>query len=107
MLGNPRTHIRNLVGNGVFLPAVTMKNIIGTGIEAATNKVLAPMFHKGRGADENHSGSAAFTGGEYRDFAINDFDEMYDILTSGGKMNPLGRNPRPAADFQEQNFRMG
>ena len=89
MLGNPRTHIRNLVGNGVFLPAVTMKNIIGTSIEAATNKVLAPMFHKGPvERTKTIRGALPFTGGEYRDFAINDFDEMYDILTSGGKMNP-------------------
>ena len=29
MLGNPRTHIRNLVGNAVFMPAVKIKNMTG------------------------------------------------------------------------------
>ena len=28
MLGNPRTHIRNIVGNAVFIPAVEVKNAI-------------------------------------------------------------------------------
>lgn len=35
MLGNPRTHIRNLVGNLAFMPAVSLKNKIGAGLEAA------------------------------------------------------------------------
>ena len=39
MLGNPRTHVRNLVGNVGFVPAVTVKNVIGAGIESAANAV--------------------------------------------------------------------
>lgn len=39
MLGNPRTHVRNIVGNVGFVPAVTVKNVIGAGIESATNAV--------------------------------------------------------------------
>ena len=35
MLGNPRTHIRNLAGNAIFMPAVGLKNKIGAGLEAA------------------------------------------------------------------------
>lgn len=35
MLGNPRTHIRNIVGNGVFAPTVDIKNAIGTALEKA------------------------------------------------------------------------
>ena len=37
MLGNPRTHVRNIVGNVGFVPAVTVKNVIGAGIESAAN----------------------------------------------------------------------
>ena len=33
MLGNPRTHIRNIVGNAIFIPARKFKNIIGAGLE--------------------------------------------------------------------------
>jgi hypothetical protein len=32
MLGNPRTHIRNYIGNGVFMPAVALKRKIAAGI---------------------------------------------------------------------------
>ena len=32
MLGNPRTHIRNVLGNTAFAPVVGVKNVIGTGI---------------------------------------------------------------------------
>lgn len=39
MLGNPRTHVRNIVGNVGFVPAVTVKNVIGAGIENAANAV--------------------------------------------------------------------
>lgn len=37
MLGNPRTHVRNILGNAVNIPAVTMKNIIGTFLERTAN----------------------------------------------------------------------
>lgn len=35
MLGNPRTHIRNIVGNLVFVPAVRIKDTLGAVIEKA------------------------------------------------------------------------
>lgn len=38
MLGNPRTHVRNTVGNAMFYPLVTMKNNIGTVLEATAQK---------------------------------------------------------------------
>lgn len=34
MLGNPRTHIRNIVGNAVFVPAIRIKNYVGAVIES-------------------------------------------------------------------------
>ena len=33
MLGNPRTHIRNIAGSAVFYPAVRIKNYIGAALE--------------------------------------------------------------------------
>jgi hypothetical protein len=33
MLGNPRTHIRNILGNAFFMPAIGLKNAIGTALE--------------------------------------------------------------------------
>lgn len=38
MLGNPRTHIRNIVGNAVFIPAVEMKNVLAQVGELAISK---------------------------------------------------------------------
>lgn len=38
MLGNPKTHIRNVLGNAIFVPVRGMKNVIGATIEAATVK---------------------------------------------------------------------
>lgn len=35
MLCNPRTHIRNLTGNAIFLPAVRIKDFIAVGLETA------------------------------------------------------------------------
>lgn len=36
MLGNPRTHIRNIVGNAVFIPALRIKNYVGVVLERAS-----------------------------------------------------------------------
>ena len=43
MLGNPRTHVRNFVGNAIFVPAVRLKNVIGAEIEkkAGANRTKA------------------------------------------------------------------
>ena len=40
MLGNPRTHIRNFIGNAINIPAVTLKNAIGTVLESAMGNKL-------------------------------------------------------------------
>jgi len=40
MLGNPRTHVRNFLGNGVFMPAIGLKNAIGTVLEKAMGSKL-------------------------------------------------------------------
>ena len=39
MLANPRTHIRNVVGNAVFVPAVHVKNVTAAMIEAGTSRI--------------------------------------------------------------------
>lgn len=41
MLGNPRTHIRNLVGNAGFVIPREIKNVIGTGLEGIAKKTGA------------------------------------------------------------------
>lgn len=39
MLGNPRTHVRNIVGNAFFAPVVAAKDLTATAIEAAVSRV--------------------------------------------------------------------
>lgn len=73
MLGNPKTHIRNLIGNAVFMPAVKMKNVIAAGMEKV-------FLRKNRT-------KAVYAKKEYRDFARADFQKVEDVLASGGKMN--------------------
>ncbi|MBC8534762.1 hypothetical protein, partial [Yeguia hominis] len=73
MLGNPKTHIRNLIGNAVFMPAVKMKNVIAAGMEKV-------FLRKNRT-------KAVYAKKEYRDFARTDFQKVEDVLASGGKMN--------------------
>lgn len=41
MLGNPRTHVRNFLGNLAFMPAVGLKNAIGTVLENALGSKLS------------------------------------------------------------------
>lgn len=40
MLGNPRTHVRNIFGNALFMPMKQMKDIIGYGLENAYKNTL-------------------------------------------------------------------
>lgn len=62
MLANPRTHIRNIVGNTIFIPAVRTKDVIATGIER-----IAQL-----GNSEVERTKVAAVKKEYREFAKND-----------------------------------
>ena len=62
MLANPRTHIRNIVGNTIFIPAVRTKDVIATGIER-----IAQL-----GNSEIERTKVAAVKKEYREFAKND-----------------------------------
>lgn len=78
MLGNPRTHVRNVLGNAVFMPTVKLKNLIATGLEAA---------YQYAGAKTERTKTLNI-GKEYKEFAKKDFKQMMDIISGGGKMNP-------------------
>lgn len=77
MLTNPKTHIRNFLGNALFAPAVKMKNIIGTGLERA--------FLRGEGAGKRTKSLGAKK--KYKDFAAQDFENVEKTLKSSGKYN--------------------
>lgn len=53
MLGNPRTHIRNIVGNAIFIPSIRLKNYVGAVIEKASRVDVAERtksLHKSKEA---------------------------------------------------------
>lgn len=50
MLGNPRTHIRNIVGNLGFAPVVAAKNLTATAIESAVYHVTGGRTQRTKGA---------------------------------------------------------
>ncbi len=73
MLFNSTTHIRNVVGNTIFMPAVSMKNGIAYGLEKA--------FLKG----DIEKSKALKVKAAYKEFAKQDFDYVKAELTGNGK----------------------
>lgn len=48
MLGNTRTHVRNIVGNAGFMPVVATKNLVGTAIESAVYRVSGGKLNRSK-----------------------------------------------------------
>jgi hypothetical protein len=76
MLGNPKTHVRNIIGNAVFIPARKLKNAIGAGLE----KTLP--------TDERTKAILTKKDKALVDFAKEDFTKNADVMTGTGKYNP-------------------
>jgi hypothetical protein len=81
MLTNPKTHMRNIVGNALFIPAREFKNLIGAGLERAlikdgvrTKAVLTPKDNA------------------LLDFASKDFQNVKALLKNEGKLDDNVRN---------------
>ena len=72
MLGNPRTHIRNIFGNAMFVPAIRLKNHLAT-IGERIAKV--PVEERRRSHRKTK---------EAIEFAKEDFAKVKEIITSGG-----------------------
>lgn len=80
MLGNPRTHVRNIVGNAGFAPIVATKNLTATAIEKAVNAVTGGKTGRskaviGTGAKDKALLSAAWA----------DYDNVQGEIMAGGK----------------------
>lgn len=79
MLGNPRTHIRNIAGNLFFDPVRVTKNVIGTGLESvfSRNDRTKTITSRALSAEDRARYLAAKA----------DFQEVKDVVMSGGKYN--------------------
>lgn len=91
MLGNPRTHIRNLIGNAVFIPTVKLKQAMAAGLERMfvkkgdrTQSVVAPK--------------------SIREFAARDAAEQLEWLKSGGKYNATDEISEQTKSFSDKNI---
>lgn len=85
MLANPRTHVRNIVGNAFFAPVVAAKDMTATAIEVAVERVSGGRLNRTKGAvglgradrdllaaawgDYANVKEAALGAGKYSDFA--------------------------------------
>lgn len=78
MLGNPTTHIRNMLSNAVFTPVRMTKDLVGIALET--------MFIRDRSQR-----TKGFATREAREFAKADALVMKDILRTGGKHNITDR----------------
>lgn len=88
MLGTPRAHLRNVLGNALFAPIVGAKDIFGAVIESGVYNAQRLAGKSGIERTKTIRGTIPFTGGKARAFAIEDFAEVQDIIKGGGKMNP-------------------
>ena len=78
MLANPTTHVRNLVGNAVFVPAVKIKDVLAAVGERA-------FLRKDK---KDQRTKSIIVKEEYKRFAENDFKEVKDIISGNGKWDP-------------------
>lgn len=85
MLANPRTHVRNMIGNAVFMPAITIKNVQGAIIESVASRTVA------KGMDRTKSVRALLPSETHklaRRIARDTYVSAADEINGGGKYNP-------------------
>lgn len=88
MLGNPRTHIRNYVGNALFVPAVGLKNKLGA------------LMELGKKPGERTKTTSLFLSDEARSFAQEDVKRMKDELTGEAKYNEMNAYQKEQKAFK-------
>lgn len=79
MLGNVRTHVRNVVGNAGFVPVVAAKNVVATGIEKAVYRLSGGKMERSKEFVTGKDGKALL------EAAAQDYAKVADIAMGGGK----------------------
>lgn len=83
MLGNVRTHVRNVVGNAGFVPVVAAKNVVATGIEKAVYRLSGGKMQRSKEFVTGKGGKALL------EAAAQDYAKVADIAMGGGKYSDL------------------
>ena len=80
MLGNPRTHIRNIVGNAGFAPVVIAKDMTATAIESVVHRVSGKKTIRGKSVIWGSKADRSLLKA-----AWNDYNNVADLISNGGK----------------------
>nr|DAG33568.1 MAG TPA: polyVal ADP-ribosyltransferase [Caudoviricetes sp.] len=86
MLGNPRTHVRNILGNAFFAPVVFAKNRVGAAMEAAAYQISGGKTGRSKAIVGLSKGDRAL----YR-AAFADFGNMENVIMDGQKLSDAAR----------------
>lgn len=79
MLGNARTHVRNILGNAGFVPVRRMKDAVALGIET--------VYSKAKGGNVERSKGFVSPNSDLYKLAKADYENIADLITGGGKYN--------------------
>ena len=79
MLGNVRTHVRNVVGNAGFVPVVAAKDVVATGIEKAVYRLSGGKMQRSKEFVSGKGGKALLQA------AAQDYAKVADVAMGGGK----------------------
>lgn len=79
MLGNPRTHVRNILGNLMFAPVRATKDVVAAGLEAAFIRDPSQRTKAVNSRLLNAEDRARYAA------AVADYAEVADMISSGGK----------------------
>ena len=97
MLGNARTHVRNIVGNAGFMPVVALRDVTATGLEALVSQVSGGKIERNRANILNKEGMELFKAAfsdfkraaderESNDIKYNDYAVMNRYVEEGRKV---------------------
>lgn len=84
MLANPRTHIRNLVGNAVFMPAIILKNVQGVIIESVVSRTVSKDMERTKSVSSLLPSEQRALA---KSLAKKTFSSVEDEIRGGGKYN--------------------
>lgn len=82
MLGNLRTHGRNIVGNAGFAPVVVAKNLTATAIESVVHRVSGKKTVRGKSIITGNKADRALLKAAWGDYA-----NVGELISNGGKYN--------------------
>ena len=81
MLGNPRTHVRNIVGNAFFVPVRAVKNTIAYGLENIADAKINGGIERSKAIlNSSNAADAALV-----KYAMADYEAVQEVILSGGK----------------------